>query len=113
MRPLIWIRNGRPLTCRAEAHALVIFYAEEAQIRKAHFSLVIWSHFQIVMRCSWRCLAGCIGLLLPATVWAQFPPTPEGITILKSKFNQDITISYKEVCVCVNMPIFHALLVLD
>lgn len=46
---------------------------------------------------SWRRLAGCIGFLLPVTVWAQFPPTPEGITILKSKFNENITISYKEV----------------
>lgn len=27
---------------------------------------------------------------------AQFPPTPEGVTILKSKFDENITISYKE-----------------
>lgn len=36
-------------------------------------------------------------LLVPITVNAQFPPDPEGITILKSRFNENITISYKEV----------------
>lgn len=29
---------------------------------------------------------------------AQFPPTPEGLTVLKSKFHENVTISYKEVC---------------
>lgn len=28
---------------------------------------------------------------------AQFPPTPEGVTVIKSKYNENITISYKEV----------------
>jgi carboxypeptidase C (cathepsin A) len=28
---------------------------------------------------------------------AQFPPTPEGLTILKSKFHENVTISFKEV----------------
>jgi len=28
---------------------------------------------------------------------AYFPPEPEGITVLKSKFHKDVTISYKEV----------------
>ena len=28
-----------------------------------------------------------------------FPPVPEGVTTLKSKFNNGITISYKEVCI--------------
>ena len=28
---------------------------------------------------------------------AQFPPPPEGITLLKSKFHDNVTISYKQV----------------
>jgi hypothetical protein len=31
-------------------------------------------------------------------VAAQFPPKPEGVTVLKSKFDERITISYKAVC---------------
>lgn len=38
------------------------------------------------------------GVTLLACTYAQFPPTPEGVTTIKSKFNSDITISYKEVC---------------
>lgn len=34
---------------------------------------------------------------LPA-VLAQFPPAPEGITTLKSKFLDGVSISFKEVC---------------
>ena len=29
---------------------------------------------------------------------AQFPPKPEGITVLKSRFHENVTISFKEVC---------------
>jgi hypothetical protein len=29
-------------------------------------------------------------------ITAQFPPEPEGITILKSRFGDGVTISYKE-----------------
>ncbi|KAL2043728.1 hypothetical protein N7G274_003247 [Stereocaulon virgatum] len=35
---------------------------------------------------------------------AQFPPTPNGVTTLKSKFNSDITISYKEPGICETTP---------
>ena len=28
---------------------------------------------------------------------AQFPPTPEGVTVVKSKFHEGVTISYKDV----------------
>lgn len=28
---------------------------------------------------------------------AQFPPKPEGLTTLRSKFHENVTISYKEV----------------
>jgi hypothetical protein len=35
--------------------------------------------------------------LLAWTVTAQFPPKPEGITVLKSRFDESITISYKKV----------------
>jgi hypothetical protein len=30
-------------------------------------------------------------------VVAQFPPRPEGVTVLKSKFHENVTISFKEV----------------
>lgn len=33
-------------------------------------------------------------------VSAQFPPKPQGITHLHSKFHQNVTISYKEVSLC-------------
>lgn len=39
-------------------------------------------------------------LLLAATspfAFAQFPPEPEGITVLRSQFDSEVTISYKEV----------------
>ncbi len=36
------------------------------------------------------------GFLAPAVV-AQFPPTPEGVTVLESKFGNGVKISYKEV----------------
>lgn len=29
---------------------------------------------------------------------AQFPPKPEGVTVLRSKFHENVTISFKEVC---------------
>lgn len=39
-----------------------------------------------------------VNLLLTRSVTSQyFPPRPEGITVLKSKFHEDVTISYKEV----------------
>ena len=37
-------------------------------------------------------------------VFAQFPPQPEGITILKSKFHDGIKISYKETNICETTP---------
>ncbi|KAI0518326.1 carboxypeptidase S1 [Xylaria bambusicola] len=39
------------------------------------------------------------GLLAPAAV-AQFPPTPEGVTVLESKFGNGVKISYKEPGIC-------------
>lgn len=43
------------------------------------------------------------GLLALATagslVLAQFPHSPEGVTVLKSKYDPDVTISFKEVSV--------------
>lgn len=41
-----------------------------------------------------RLLLGCFW----GTAWAQLPPEPRGITVLKSKFHENVTISYKEVC---------------
>lgn len=37
-------------------------------------------------------LGGLLGLAL-----AQFPPKPEGLKVLKSKFQEDVTVSFKEV----------------
>lgn len=37
--------------------------------------------------------AGLSGIAL-----GQFPPEPKGITVLRSKFHENVTISYKEVC---------------
>ena len=44
----------------------------------------------------WSSLVAATALLVP---WAraQFPPEPEGITMLRSQFDNNITISYKEV----------------
>lgn len=42
-------------------------------------------------------IRGLITLTWTALVAAQFPPKPEGVTVLKSKFNENVTISYKEV----------------
>jgi hypothetical protein len=35
---------------------------------------------------------------------AQFPPKPKGVTILKSKFHENVTISYKEPGICETTP---------
>jgi hypothetical protein len=44
-----------------------------------------------------RINALAVAAVVAAPVWAQFPPEPEGVTVLKSKFDERITISYKEV----------------
>lgn len=36
-------------------------------------------------------------LLLSRRASAQFPPEPEGVTVLRSKFHENVTISFKEV----------------
>ncbi|GAB7360241.1 hypothetical protein MBLNU230_g8001t1 [Neophaeotheca triangularis] len=46
-------------------------------------------------------------LLLAATspfAFAQFPPEPEGITVLRSQFDSEVTISYKETEICETTP---------
>ncbi|TGJ85236.1 hypothetical protein E0Z10_g3523 [Xylaria hypoxylon] len=40
-----------------------------------------------------------VGFLAPAIV-AQFPPTPEGVTVLESKLGNGVKISYKEPGIC-------------
>lgn len=43
-------------------------------------------------RCLW------VAVPLAGIVGAQyFPPTPEGMTVVKSKFNDEVKITYKEV----------------
>lgn len=44
------------------------------------------------MRAQYLAVGGLIGLSQ-----AQFPPKPEGVKWLKSKFHENVTISYKEV----------------
>lgn len=46
-------------------------------------------------------LLGC-GLL--SLVNAQFPPKPEGVTVLQSKFHENVTLSYKEPGICETTP---------
>lgn len=40
------------------------------------------------------------GAFLASSAVAQFPPKPEHVKTVKSKFHQGIEISYKEVDVC-------------
>ncbi|KAI0444450.1 carboxypeptidase S1 [Xylaria telfairii] len=46
-----------------------------------------------------RAIGLAAGFLVPAVV-AQFPPTPEGVTVLESKFGGGVKISYKEPGLC-------------
>ncbi|KAI0427954.1 carboxypeptidase S1 [Xylaria sp. FL1042] len=46
-----------------------------------------------------RAIGLTAGFLAPAAV-AQFPPPPEGVTVLESKFGNGVTISYKEPGIC-------------
>ncbi|KAI1149593.1 carboxypeptidase S1 [Nemania diffusa] len=46
-----------------------------------------------------RAIGLTAGFLAPNVV-AQFPPTPEGVTVLESKFGNGVTISYKEPGIC-------------
>jgi len=39
-----------------------------------------------------------VNALIFSLAVAQFPPTPENVTVIKSRFDEGITISYKEVC---------------
>ncbi|KAI1395449.1 serine carboxypeptidase [Hypoxylon fuscum] len=49
--------------------------------------------------------ATVIGIsVLASFAKAQFPPTPEGVTVLKSKFGDGVTISYKEPGICETTP---------
>lgn len=50
-------------------------------------------------------LAGALILLLSAGLTdAQFPPTPEGVTTIKSKHHNGIKVSYKEPGICETTP---------
>jgi len=37
-------------------------------------------------------------LALTGFSYAQFPPTPEGVTLLDSRFGDGVQLSWKEVC---------------
>ncbi|KAK8107050.1 Carboxypeptidase S1-like protein A [Apiospora kogelbergensis] len=51
------------------------------------------------MRAQYLALSGLFGLSQ-----AQFPPKPEGVKWLKSKFHENVTISYKEPGICETTP---------
>ncbi|KAL8310303.1 hypothetical protein RB597_010231 [Gaeumannomyces tritici] len=51
-----------------------------------------------------RLLAGVGAAALIGCASAQFPPTPEGVTVIKSKYNENITISFKEPNICETTP---------
>lgn len=48
-----------------------------------------------MLRTGLRAAAVAIGFFAFAT--AQFPPAPQGVTVLESKFGDGVKISYKEV----------------
>jgi carboxypeptidase C (cathepsin A) len=54
------------------------------------------------MRSQFSLLALAAAAISPAV--AQFPPKPEGVTVLKSKFDERITISYKAPGICETTP---------
>jgi hypothetical protein len=39
-----------------------------------------------------------VSTVLYSTSAQYFTPTPEGVTVLKSKFQENVTVSYKEIC---------------
>jgi hypothetical protein len=46
-----------------------------------------------------------LSLLLSASLTAaQFPPTPEGVTTIKSKIHPGVKVSYKEPGICETTP---------
>ncbi|TVY38347.1 Carboxypeptidase S1-like protein [Lachnellula subtilissima] len=50
-------------------------------------------------------LSFMVAVLLPCTEFGQyFPPIPEGITVVDSRFGENITISYKETSICETTP---------
>lgn len=53
-------------------------------------------HYKMLSSPSVWVFAAATALIRPSL--GQFPPTPEGVTVLNSKFDENITISYKEVC---------------
>lgn len=56
--------------------------------------------------------AGVLLAGLASLAVAQFPPKPEGVTVLRSKFHENVTISFKEVCGPFIVPQLHWPLVL-
>ncbi|KAH8684614.1 Alpha/Beta hydrolase protein [Tricladium varicosporioides] len=45
---------------------------------------------------------------LPYFVFSQFPPEPQGVILLKSRFGKNVTISYKETFICETTPGVHS-----
>lgn len=68
------------------------FFNREATVSEL-FPLVSLIKFELKAMLSKWLLLGCIS----GIARAQFPPEPKGITVLKSKFHENVTISYKEV----------------
>ncbi|KAJ6444989.1 serine carboxypeptidase [Purpureocillium lavendulum] len=53
-----------------------------------------------LQRSIFKMLAAGLVLGLVGLAAAQFPPKPEGVTVLKSKFHENVTISFKEPGIC-------------
>ena len=54
--------------------------------------------FRVILRMAVNKMYRALALLMCITfALAQFPPEPEGITVLRSRFDNGVTISYKEV----------------
>lgn len=60
-------------------------------------SLSLVPAFVATMRFSSAALAASL-LALAGLGFAQFPSTPEGVTVLDSKFGDGVKLSWKEVC---------------
>lgn len=70
--------------------------------RGNQFWSILFGYFELLNRSGYRfdTMLSAVVLLsgLAGVAVAQFPPKPEGVTVLRSKFHENVTISFKEVC---------------
>jgi len=58
-----------------------------------------------------KTLLGATLTALITGAYAQFPPKPEGVTTIQSRFHKDVTISYKEVSSLMINAVYNASLI--